>query len=55
MTEASKPLTAKSSVGEWLAHPEGGKLLRDLLAQAGFDEKVLAPVRQLSLERLAAS
>ena len=54
MTEASKPLTAKSSVGEWLAHRDGGPLLRELLAQAGFDEKVLAPVRQLSLERLAA-
>ncbi len=53
MTEASGPLTAQSSVAEWLAHPEGGPLLRELLAQGGFDEKVLAPVRQLSLARLA--
>lgn len=49
-----KPLTAKSSIGEWLKHPVGGPLLRDLLAQGGQTEKALAPVRLLSLQRLVA-
>ncbi|HEY8591022.1 MAG TPA: SDR family NAD(P)-dependent oxidoreductase [Naasia sp.] len=49
-----KPLTAKSSVGDWLKHPVGGPLLRDLLAQGGQSEKALAPVRLLSLQRLVA-
>lgn len=54
MARADKPLTAKSSVGDWLKHPVGGPLLRDLLAQGGQDEKALAPVRMLSLQRLVA-
>ncbi len=49
-----KPLTAKSSVGEWLKHPVGGPLLRELLAQGGQDEKALAPVRLFPLQRLVA-
>jgi NAD(P)-dependent dehydrogenase (short-subunit alcohol dehydrogenase family) len=49
-----KPLTAKSSVGEWLKHPVGGDLLRDLLAQGGQTEKALAPVKLLSLQRLVS-
>ena len=49
-----KPLTAKSSVGEWLKHPVGGQLLRDLLAQGGQTEKALAPVKLLSLQRLVS-
>ena len=49
-----KPLTAKSSVGEWLKHPVGGPLLREMLAQGGQTEKALAPVRLLSLQRLVA-
>jgi NAD(P)-dependent dehydrogenase (short-subunit alcohol dehydrogenase family) len=52
MAEQPKPLTARSSVGAWLAHPEGGPLLRELLAQGGFDENTLAPVRQLPLRQL---
>lgn len=47
-----KPLTGKSSVGDWLKHPVGGPLLRDLLAQGGQDEKALAPVRLFPLQRL---
>ncbi|MGW1680841.1 SDR family NAD(P)-dependent oxidoreductase [Saccharopolyspora sp. NPDC002376] len=53
MAPESKPLTANSPVGDWLAHPEGAALLRDLLAQAGLDEQALAPVRQLPLQQLA--
>lgn len=49
----TEPLTAESPVGEWVAHPEGGPLIRALLAEAGFDESVLAPVRRLPLRQLA--
>ncbi|WP_338596351.1 SDR family NAD(P)-dependent oxidoreductase [Saccharopolyspora sp. SCSIO 74807] len=48
-----RPVRAASTVDEWLTHPEGGVLLREMLAQAGFDEQALAPVRQLSLRQLA--
>ena len=47
-----KPLTAKSSIGTWLQHPEGGPLIRELLAQGGFDESTLAPIRDLPLQHL---
>lgn len=49
-----KPLTAKSSIGDWLKHPVGGPLIRDMLAEGGMDEKVLAPVRMFSLQRLVS-
>jgi hypothetical protein len=39
----SKPLTANSSIGTWLHPPEGGPLIRELLALGGFDESTLAP------------
>jgi NAD(P)-dependent dehydrogenase (short-subunit alcohol dehydrogenase family) len=54
MAKKDKPLTAKSSVGDWLAHPVGGPLLRELLAQGGQDESALKPVRLFSLQRLVA-
>jgi NAD(P)-dependent dehydrogenase (short-subunit alcohol dehydrogenase family) len=47
-------LTATSTVGDWLDHPAGGPALRELLAQGGFDESVLAPVRQLPLQQMVA-
>ncbi len=48
-------LTAASTIGDWLAHPEGGPALRDLLGQGGgFDESRLAPVRGLPLQQLVA-
>ncbi|GAA2891588.1 hypothetical protein Acy02nite_14580 [Actinoplanes cyaneus] len=48
-------LTAASTIGDWLAHPEGGPALRDLLGQGGaFDETQLAPVRGLPLSQLVA-
>ncbi len=53
MTEAPKVLTPASSVGEWLADPVGGPLIRELLAQGGMDESVLAPVHGLALQALA--
>jgi NAD(P)-dependent dehydrogenase (short-subunit alcohol dehydrogenase family) len=50
----ANPLTAASTVGDWLDHPEGGPALRALLSQGGFDESVLAPVRQLPLQQMVA-
>ena len=35
-----KALTANAPIGEWLDHPEGGAIIRELLAQGGFDEQV---------------
>ncbi|WP_309708969.1 SDR family oxidoreductase [Pseudolysinimonas sp.] len=51
---AAKPLSAKSSVSEWLKHPLGGALLRRMLADGGMDESVLRTVRLLSLQRLVS-
>jgi NAD(P)-dependent dehydrogenase (short-subunit alcohol dehydrogenase family) len=54
MATEPKPLTANSSIATWLQHPEGGRLIRELLAQGGFDESTLAPVRDLPLQQLVA-
>ncbi|MEO7016251.1 MAG: SDR family NAD(P)-dependent oxidoreductase [Leifsonia sp.] len=49
------PLTAQSSIGDWLDHPEGGALIRAVLGAAGaFDESQLAPVKGLPLQQLVA-
>jgi len=49
-----KPLTDRSTVGAWLKHPVGGPLIRQMLAEAGVDEKVLTPVKLLPLKNLVA-
>lgn len=54
MTDTPRPLTAHSPIGEWLAHPDGGPLIRELLVQSGVDEGALTPVRQLPLRELVA-
>ncbi|WP_167052246.1 SDR family oxidoreductase [Salinibacterium sp. ZJ77] len=51
---ATKPITAKSTVGAWLKHPVGGPLIRQMLAAAGVDAKVLTPVKLLPLQNLVA-
>ncbi|SDQ22887.1 SDR family NAD(P)-dependent oxidoreductase [Leucobacter chromiiresistens] len=45
-------LTARSSIGDWLADPAGGELVRGLLAQSGADPASLAPVLGLPLQQL---
>jgi NAD(P)-dependent dehydrogenase (short-subunit alcohol dehydrogenase family) len=50
----SASLTANSSIGTWLDHPEGGPVIRQLLSAGGFDESALAPVRGLPLQQLVA-
>ena len=54
MADAPATLTANSSVGDWLAHPEGGPLLRGLLADSGMDAGRLAPVSGFPLQQLVA-
>ena len=54
MAKKEKPLTAKSSINEWLKHPVGGPLLRAMLAEGGQAESALTPVRLFSLQRLVA-
>jgi hypothetical protein len=53
MTEA-KPLTASSTIGQWLTDPAGGPLVRGLLAQTGASEEMLAPIKGLPLQQLVA-
>ena len=50
----SQPITASNSITAWLAHSEGGPLMRGLLAQAGIDENSLAQVTGLPLQQLVA-
>ena len=45
-------LTASSTVGEWLDHPVGGRILGAVLEQAGASAEALAPARSLPLEQL---
>ncbi|GAB3482791.1 SDR family NAD(P)-dependent oxidoreductase [Nocardiopsis coralliicola] len=53
MTQESAPLTAASTVGEWLDDPRGARALQGLLEQAGVGADSLAPVRSLPLAQLA--
>src|SRR5438309_6722214 len=46
------PLTGRSTIGDWLDSPEGGSLIRRLLAQGGQDESAIAPVRGFPLDQL---
>ena len=54
MSENTRPLTGRTSIEEWLAHPVGGPLLTGMLAQGGQDASSLAPVKSFPLERLVA-
>jgi NAD(P)-dependent dehydrogenase (short-subunit alcohol dehydrogenase family) len=47
-------LTVHSTVGEWLDHPVGGKILAGFLAQGGATPDSLAPASGLPLEQLGA-
>lgn len=48
------PLTAQSTIGQWLDSPVGGELVRGLLAQSGASEETLAPIKGLPLQQLVA-
>jgi len=51
---ANAPLTARSTIGTWLAHPVGGELIRGLLEKAGVGDDALGPVSGLPLQQLVA-
>lgn len=48
----STNLSGDNTVQQWLDHPIGGAIFRDMLAKAGQKENVLGPVRHLKLKRL---
>ncbi|WP_083966943.1 SDR family NAD(P)-dependent oxidoreductase [Demequina globuliformis] len=48
----STGLTADTKLKDWLAHPQGGPVLREMLAEGGADESQLKPVRNFSMKRL---
>ena len=53
-TEDATPgkLSGENTVAEWLDHPVGGAIFRDMLKQAGQNESVLRIVHKVSLKRL---
>ncbi|PFG30036.1 SDR family NAD(P)-dependent oxidoreductase [Paramicrobacterium agarici] len=52
MPQNSTPLSSQSTIGEWLAHPAGGPVLRAVLAESGQTADALRPVRSMPLERM---
>jgi NAD(P)-dependent dehydrogenase (short-subunit alcohol dehydrogenase family) len=48
----TKPLTADTSIADWLADPVGNAILTDMLAQGGQTPDVFKPVRRLAIKRL---
>ncbi|WP_435113461.1 SDR family NAD(P)-dependent oxidoreductase [Nocardiopsis synnemataformans] len=52
MSNDETPLTADSSIGEWLARPEGKAALSGLLTEFGVGEQSFAPIRNLPLQHL---
>ncbi|TDC95839.1 SDR family oxidoreductase [Saccharopolyspora aridisoli] len=45
-------LSGRSSIAEWLSHPEGRPLIEEVLADSGRDAEALAPVSGMPLEQL---
>jgi len=50
--EGSTGLSGDTKIKDWLAHPQGGPILRKMLAEAGQDESQLKPVRNFAMKRL---
>lgn len=49
-----RPLTADTSIADWLADPVGNAILTDLLAQAGQTPDAFKPVRRFAIKRLVS-
>lgn len=45
-------LSGDTKIKDWFAHPQGGPVLRQMLAEAGQDESQLNPVRNFAMKRL---
>ncbi|GAA1930816.1 hypothetical protein GCM10009775_23590 [Microbacterium aoyamense] len=52
--DASLPLSAESTIGEWLDHPVGGVILEGLLSRSGATSSSLSPLRGAPLTQLVA-
>ncbi|GAA2993529.1 hypothetical protein JOD63_001614 [Microbacterium terrae] len=52
--EAPLPLSAESTIGEWLDHPVGAVILGDLLSRMGAASSSLVPLRGAPLTQLVA-
>ncbi|GAA1126931.1 SDR family oxidoreductase [Citricoccus alkalitolerans] len=50
----STPITARETIQQWLDHPAGGPVLRELLKQSGSDPAALGPALTLPLQQLVA-
>ncbi len=44
--------TGDTKVADWLSHPYGGPVMREMLAEGGQSEKALAPVKRFSMNKL---
>lgn len=47
-------ITAESTVAQWLDHPVGGVIFRNMLKQAGQNESVVKIVRHMQMQRLVS-
>lgn len=47
-------LSGDSTVAEWLNHPIGGAILREMLEKGGQKESALSPVKRMPLKKLVA-
>ncbi len=50
--QSGQQITGDNTVAEWLDHPVGGVMFREMLKEAGQNENVLKIVRRVSLSRL---
>ena len=50
-TTAGK-LSGDSSISQWLDHPAGSAIFKEVLEQSGNDVSVLNPVKRMPLKRL---
>ncbi|MGC4175143.1 SDR family NAD(P)-dependent oxidoreductase [Demequina sp.] len=49
---SSTGLSGDTSIGDWFDHPQGGPVLRKMLADNGQSESVMRPVRRFAMKRL---
>lgn len=52
MTTEYAPLTADSTIKQWLNHPKGNAALEELFAEGGKSLNVLKPLSALPLKKL---
>lgn len=51
MSDQLPLLSGDSTIGAWLAHPVGARIIGGIASQAGMDEKAVALMRNLPIER----